>query len=75
MRRWRTNAIQNCRVRVQLRVQDHLIFKLMSRMHTTSILDILHIHEKAKEIPFSMALASCPPKIGVVHNHQNNTDF
>jgi hypothetical protein len=30
---------------------------------------------KAKEITFPMALVSCPTKIGVVHNHQNNTDF
>jgi hypothetical protein len=30
---------------------------------------------KAKEITFPMALASYPTKIGVVRNHQNNTDF
>jgi hypothetical protein len=38
----------NCRVRVQLRVQDHLIFKLTSRLHTTSILDVLHMHGKLR---------------------------
>jgi hypothetical protein len=36
------------RVRVQLRVQDHLIFKLTSRLHTTSVLDILHMHGKLR---------------------------
>jgi hypothetical protein len=30
---------------------------------------------KDKEITFPMALVSCPTKIGVVRNHQNNTDF
>jgi hypothetical protein len=30
---------------------------------------------KAKEITFSIALVSCPTKIGVVRNHQNSTDF
>jgi hypothetical protein len=30
---------------------------------------------KAKEITFPMALVSCPTKIGVVRNHQNNTDI
>jgi hypothetical protein len=30
---------------------------------------------KAKEITFPMTLVSCPTKIGVIHNHQNNTDF
>jgi hypothetical protein len=30
---------------------------------------------KAKEINFPMSLVSCPTKIGVVRNHQNNTDF
>jgi hypothetical protein len=30
---------------------------------------------KAKEITFLMAPVSCPAKIGVVHNHQNTTDF
>jgi hypothetical protein len=30
---------------------------------------------KAKEITFSMALVSCPTKIGVVRNHQNTTNF
>jgi hypothetical protein len=30
---------------------------------------------KAKEIDFPTALVSCPTKIGVVCNHQNNTDF
>jgi hypothetical protein len=30
---------------------------------------------KAKEITFPMALVSCPTKIRVVRNHQNNTDF
>jgi hypothetical protein len=30
---------------------------------------------KAKEITFTMELVSCPTKIGVVHNHQNTTDF
>jgi hypothetical protein len=52
MRRWRTNPIRNCRVRVQLRVQDHLVFKLMSRLHTTSILDVLHMHEKLRRYPY-----------------------
>jgi hypothetical protein len=45
-RRWRTNPIHNCRVRVQLGVQDHLVFKLTSRLHMTSILDVLHLHKK-----------------------------
>jgi hypothetical protein len=31
--------------------------------------------QKAKEITFPTALVSCPTKIGVVCNHQNNTDF
>jgi hypothetical protein len=31
--------------------------------------------QKAKEINFQMALVSCPTKIGVVRNHQNNIDF
>jgi hypothetical protein len=31
--------------------------------------------QKAKEIKFLMALVSCPSKIGVVHNHQNSTNF
>jgi hypothetical protein len=30
---------------------------------------------KSKEINFPMELVSCPTKIGVVRNHQNNTDF
>jgi hypothetical protein len=30
---------------------------------------------KAKEITFEMDLVSCPTKIGVIRNHQNNTDF
>jgi hypothetical protein len=30
---------------------------------------------KAKEIIFPVTLVSCPTKIGVVRNHQNNTDF
>jgi hypothetical protein len=30
---------------------------------------------KAKEITVPMALVSCPTKIGVVRNHQNNTDL
>jgi hypothetical protein len=30
---------------------------------------------KDKEITFTMAPVSCPNKIGVVHNHQNTTDF
>jgi hypothetical protein len=30
---------------------------------------------KAKEITISMALVSWPTKIGVVRNHQNNTDL
>jgi hypothetical protein len=30
---------------------------------------------KDKEITFPMEPVSCPSKIGVVHNHQNNTDF
>jgi hypothetical protein len=29
---------------------------------------------KAKEIAFPMALVSCQTQIGVVYNHQNNTD-
>jgi hypothetical protein len=31
--------------------------------------------QKAKEISFPMPPVSCPNKIGVVRNHQNNTDF
>jgi hypothetical protein len=30
---------------------------------------------KGKEITFPMELVSYPTKIGVIHNHQNNTDF
>jgi hypothetical protein len=30
---------------------------------------------KAKKITFPMELISCPTKIVVVRNHQNNTDF
>jgi hypothetical protein len=30
---------------------------------------------KAKEIKFPMTLDSCPTKIRVVRNHQNNTNF
>jgi hypothetical protein len=30
---------------------------------------------KAKVIAFPMTLVSCPTKIGVIRNHQNNTDF
>jgi hypothetical protein len=30
---------------------------------------------KDKEITFRMEPVSCPTKIGVIHNHQNNTDF
>jgi hypothetical protein len=52
MRRWRTNPIQNSRVQVQLGVEDHLIFKLTSRVHTTSVLDVLHMHGKMRRNPF-----------------------
>jgi hypothetical protein len=31
--------------------------------------------QKAKDITFPMALVSCTNKIGVILNHQNNTDF
>jgi hypothetical protein len=31
-------------LRVQLRVQDHLSFKLMYRTHTKSDVDVLHMH-------------------------------
>jgi hypothetical protein len=30
---------------------------------------------KDKKITFPMEPVSCPTKIGVVHNHQNSTDF
>jgi hypothetical protein len=30
---------------------------------------------KATEIPFPMALVSCPTRIGVIRNHQNSIDF
>jgi hypothetical protein len=30
---------------------------------------------KSKEIAFSMALVSCPTRIGVVRHHQNSTNF
>jgi hypothetical protein len=30
---------------------------------------------KAKEITFPMELVSCPIKTGVIHSHQNSTDF
>jgi hypothetical protein len=33
---------------IQLGVQDHLVFKLTSRLHTTSVLDVLHIHGKLR---------------------------
>jgi hypothetical protein len=36
------------RVRVQLGVQDHLVFKLMSKLHMTSVLDVLYIHGKLR---------------------------
>jgi hypothetical protein len=36
------------RIRVQLGVQDHLIFKFTSRLHTTSVLDVLHMHGKLR---------------------------
>jgi hypothetical protein len=26
--------------------QDHLVFKLTSRLHMTSVLDVLHMHRK-----------------------------
>jgi hypothetical protein len=46
--RWISNPIQNSRVllRVQLRIQDHLCFKLMYRTNTNtkSDLDVLHMH-------------------------------
>jgi hypothetical protein len=45
-RSWRTNPIRNCRVRVQLGVQDHIVFKLTFILHTTSVLGVLHMHEK-----------------------------
>jgi hypothetical protein len=31
--------------------------------------------QKATEINLPMALVQCPTKIGVVHNHQNSTNF
>jgi hypothetical protein len=31
--------------------------------------------QKSKQTNFSVAPVSCPTKIGVIHNHQNNTDF
>jgi hypothetical protein len=31
--------------------------------------------QKAKEIAFPMVLVSCPTKIGVIRNQQNNTNF
>jgi hypothetical protein len=30
---------------------------------------------KYKEITFPMTLVSCPTKVGVIHNHQNSTNF
>jgi hypothetical protein len=33
---------------IQFRVQDHLVFKLSSRLHTTSALDVLHKHGKLR---------------------------
>jgi hypothetical protein len=48
---------------------------LMFRLHTTSVLDVLHMHGKAKGIAFPMELVSCPTKIGVIRNHKNNTNF
>jgi hypothetical protein len=30
------------------RSQDHLVFKLMSRLHTTSVLDVQHMHGKLR---------------------------
>jgi hypothetical protein len=45
---WRTNPIQICRVRVQLRVYDHLIFKLTSKLHTITVLDVLHMNGKLR---------------------------
>jgi hypothetical protein len=55
---------------VQLGVQDHLVFKLTSRLHTTSILRSTYAR-KSKEIAFPMAPVSCPTKIGVVRNIKN----
>jgi hypothetical protein len=33
---------------IQLGVQDHLVFKFKSRLRTTSILDILHMHRNLR---------------------------
>jgi hypothetical protein len=30
------------------RVQNHRVFKLISRLHTTSVLDVLHMHGKLR---------------------------
>jgi hypothetical protein len=46
------HRIRNCRVRVQLRVQDNLVFKLTSRLYTTSVLDDLHMHGKVRRYRF-----------------------
>jgi hypothetical protein len=51
--------------RIQINVQ--IAYDLRFRRSTYA--------QKAKEINFPMALVSCPTKIGVIHNHQNSTDF
>jgi hypothetical protein len=52
--RWRSNSIQNfgVRLRVQLRVQDHLAFKLMYMMRMRYDLDVIHIHGKIRRYVF-----------------------
>jgi hypothetical protein len=51
--------------RIQIDVQIAYDLRFRSSTYT----------RKDKEIYFPMALVSCPTKIRVIHNHQNNTDF
>jgi hypothetical protein len=81
---WRSNPIQNFWVwlRVQLRVQDHLGFKLMYRMHTKSDLNVLHmqinlgvVHIKIdSQVAYDMQLdlVPCPNSSEINGNHRNN---
>jgi hypothetical protein len=60
MRRWRTNPVH-----IQIDVQ--IAYDLCFGRSTYALKD--------KEITFLVAPVSCPTKIGVIRNHQNNIDF
>jgi hypothetical protein len=57
----------------QFGVYDHLAFKLMHRMRTTSNLHIFYMH--GKEIIFPTQLVSWSTKIRVTRNHRNKIVF